>query len=994
MSFPNNITIHDTANKDKFNFTLQDDYHLNLKLPEDYTQNPDDPLTLKYTKWYGNGQQYESKAIQNGANYLYQFYLHFRADDIQTCDLYGTLKQLVTESGFKKVVNGVTFTSDNFKNIDVTFERTRVLTYIYISTTDNHAFNSTTINNYYIVHDYSGLSVTKIELQNDNKTAKLSVWTSEFNENNSYNIKQLPLIETQLTPHFTGSITNSLHDSTTYTKDDKDVITLKANDGYKIKSASLDYQPYPGAGNQSLGDFTISSDKLTATITIPDNVKNDKTINLTISGETSTDLQHINPSLKANNVTVSITGNTVNLKANDGYLIDSATLDVGNSLFGDNTPLNFTVAPDKKTATVTITDEKLIDPNQQYDLTVKTSIEQVLKVQYQYNSSLVSVTTSTSDYQVNTPFTLNATPTTGYSYDKVDNIYSVSPSDNVTISQNGTKATITLPDKQTYTITLKDPTKLPTQKEVAYTQTGYTVYIPTDCSSINGTGNTGNKDGYQVVPPTGLTLNSNIVSTIYADVNGDNSNRVQGSLADNKIVFAFSDPQWSPLTTSRVRDSDGNLIYNLQDYVNQLKPKFTGTITSKIQGVTASLNNMTGVITITIPDNTTLTRSINVLDNAGKTITTLEVKNNSATVPTQYATNNFEVVGSLVYATNYKVDITQVKEFVDYTTNQLTITLTAKENITITSLHAVADLSWSGESYKLDDSVINISTDKKTATITVPNDYNSKLGYTIVITGDFSKLTPPPVNPSGTNSIHVYQLDDETLTKFSTKAMEYFQDGKNTVYDFQKFITQLYKLPFNIPENASTGTTNISTGWFTVNEPARKLNDTRYTLDLGVIKVVNVNNNGFDHNVKSCTLYLPFVSPLSVSYETILNHNLNVQYDTDLLTGKTTVNVFVDKELLNSFQVNINENLDLYNIYNDSINGSLSSILENTLDHCFIKVEYYQPINNLVSYETNEHGTLKDYHGYVQTKNTIVSCGTQEEQRVIMELLEQGVIIK
>lgn len=795
------------------------------------------------------------------------------------------------------------------------------------------------------------------------------------------------------TPHFTGTITNSLHDSTTYTKDDKDIITLKANDGYKIKSANLDYQPYAGAGNQSLGEFTVSSDKLTATITIPDNVKNDKTINLTISGETSTDLEHVNPTLKANNITVSITGNTVKLTANDGYLIDSAVLDVGDSLFGADTPLNFTIAPDKKSASVTVTDDSLIDPQQEYNLTVKTSIEQKLKVQYQYNSSLVSVSTTTSDYQVNTPFTLNATPTMGYSYDKVDNIYSVSPSDNVTISQTGTKAIITLPEKQTYTIILKDPIKLPTQKEVDYQRTGYTIYIPTDCSSIDGTGGY-NSDGYQVVPPTNLTLDNSIVSSIYADVNGDNSNRVQGTLKDNKIVFTFSDSQWTSLTTSRIRDVDGNLIYNLQDYVNQLKPKFTGTITSKIKGVTATINNMTGVITVNIPDNSTLTGSINILDDTGKTVTSLEIKNNSATVPTQYTSNNFELVGSLVYATNYKVDISQVKDFVDYSTNQLTIILTAKENITITSLHAVADLSWSGESYKIDDSAINIATDKKTATITIPNDYNSKLGYTIVITGDFSKLTPPPVNPSGTNSIHVYQLDDDTLTKFSTQAIKYFQGGTNTVYDFQKFITQLYKLPFNIPENESTGTTNISTGWFTVNEPARKLNKTRYILDLGTIKVINVNNNGYDHNVKSCTLYLPFVSPLSVSYETILNHNLNVKYDTDLLTGKTTVNVFVDNELLNSFQTNINENLDLYNIYNDRINGSLSSILENTLDHCFVKVEYYQPIDNLVSYETNEHGTLKDYHGYIQTKNTIVSCGTHEEQRAIMQLLEEGVIIK
>lgn len=798
---------------------------------------------------------------------------------------------------------------------------------------------------------------------------------------------------TDETPHFTGTITNSLHDSTTYTKDDNDIITLKANDGYKIKNASLDYQPYPGAANQSLGEFTVSSDKLTATINIPDDVKNDKTINLTISGETTTDLEHVNPTLKANNITVSITGNTVKLTANDGYLIDSATLDIGNSLFGDDTPLEFTVAPDKKTATVTITDESLIDPQQEYDLSVKTSIEHKLNVQYQYSSSLVNVTTTTSNYQVNTPFTLNATPTTGYSYDKVVNIYSISPSDNVTIIQDGTKATITLPEKQTYTITLKDPTKLPTQKKVYFSDYNYTIYIPNDTRGINGTGT--NKDGFKVIPISDITLTNEVASTIFADINGDSNNTAVASLSNNNLIFDnFTTKQWSDLTTSHIRDNNGNLIYNLQDYVKQLKPKFTGTITSKIKGVTANLNNMTGVITVTIPDNSTLNGSINVLDGTGKTVTSLEIKNNSATVPTQYSSNNFELVGSLAYATNYKVNVSQVKDFVDYTTNQLTITLTSKDKIIINSLHAVADLSWSGESYKLDDSAINIATDKKTATITVPNDYNSKLGYTIVITGDFSKLTPPPVNPSGTNSIHVYQLDDDTLTKFSTQAMKYFQGGTNTVYDFQKFITQLYKLPFNIPENASTGTTSISTGWFTVNEPARKLNKTRYILDLGTIKVINVNNNGYDHNIKSCTLYLPFISPLSVSYETILNHNLNVKYDTDLLTGKTTVNVFVDNELLNSFQTNINENLDLYNIYNDSINGSLSSILENTLDHCFVKVEYYQPIDNLVSYETNEHGTLKDYRGYIQTKNTIVSCGTHEEQRSIMQLLEEGVIIK
>ena len=561
------------------------------------------------------------------------------------------------------------------------------------------------------------------------------------------------------TPHFTGKILNELNSSVTYSKDNNDTITITAKDGYKIKNATLEYQPYAGAGNETLGNFTIADNKLTATINIPDNVKNDSTINLVISGDTITDLEHINPSLKADNVSVSITGNTVTLTANDGYKIKDATLDIGNSLFGDDTPLEFTVSSDKTTATVTITDDSLIDPSQEYNLTVHT--------------------------------------------DKV-------------------------------------PTETPTQPTPTETPT-------------------------QPTPPT------------------------------------------------------------------ETQP----------------------------------------------------------TKPTETQPPETQPI-----ETNYKVDITQIKDYIDYKADGLIITLTAKQDVTINYLRAVADLSWAGDTYQLDSSAIKIADNKKSATITVPTDYNSKLGYTIVISGDFTKNTPIPTNPKATGTLHVYQLDDKALEDFSTKAIETFNSGHNEVYDFQKFITQLYKLPFFIPETESTGTTNILTGWYTVNEPARLLNKNHYIKDLGNIKVLPVNNNGYDHNVTSCTLYLPFVSPISVSYETVLNHTVNIKYDTDLAGAKTTVNIFVDNELYKAIQVSIIENLDLYNIYNDSINGTLSSILNNTLDHCYIKVEYNKPIENLVSYETLEHNKLSSYTNFVKTKNARVSCGTQQEQAEIENLLNGGIYIK
>ena len=548
------------------------------------------------------------------------------------------------------------------------------------------------------------------------------------------------------TPRFTGKILNELNSSVTYSKDDNDTITITAKDGYKIKDATLEYQPYAGAGNETLGNFTIADNKLTATINIPDNVKNDSTITLIISGDTITDLEHINPSLKADNVSIKITGNTITLTANTGYKIKDATLDIGNSLFGDDTPLDFTVSPDKTTATVTVTDDSLIDPSQEYNLTVHTD-------------------------------------------------------------------------------------KVPAETKPA-----------------------------QPTPP--------------------------------------AETQPTPPAETK---------------------------------------------------------------------------------PTE---------------TNYKVDVSQIKDYIDYKADGLIITLTAKQDVTINSLRAVADLTWAGDTYQLDSNAIKIADNKKTATITVPNDYNSKLGYTIVISGDFTKNTPIPSNPKATGTLHIYQLDDKALEDFSTKAIETFNSGHNEVYDFQKFITQLYKLPFFIPETESTGTTNILTGWYTINEPARLLNKNHYIKDLGNIKILPVNNNGYDHNVVNCTLYLPFVSPISISYETVLNHTVNIKYDTDLAGGKTTVNIFVDNELYKTVQVSIIENLDLYNIYNDSINGTLSSILNNTLDHCYIKVEYNKPITDLVSYETLEHNKLSNYINFVKTKNANVSCGTQQEQVEIEKLLNGGIYIK
>ena len=86
--------------------------------------------------------------------------------------------------------------------------------------------------------------------------------------------------------------------------------------------------------------------------------------------------------------------------------------------------------------------------------------------------------------------------------------------------------------------------------------------------------------------------------------------------------------------------------------------------------------------------------------------------------------------------------------------------------------------------------------------------------------------------------------------------------------------------------------------------------------------------------------------------------------------------------------------MQLFSINSNDITGLLNSILQNDVLVPYITITRNKPINNLVSYETNEHGQLSSYHGYLQTTSATVSCGTQEEQQEIENLLNGGIYIK
>ena len=760
-----------------------------------------------------------------------------------------------------------------------------------------------------------------------------------------------------------------------------------------------------------------------------------------------------------------------------------------------------------------------------------------------------------------------------------------------------------------------------TQKLEDHSENGYRVYIPNDCTSINGIRTKYLYLGYAVVPPLGVTLNSDIVKTIYADINGNNNNRVQGRLEGTTIKFIFNNPQWSSLNFSRVRDTNGNLIYNLQDYIKQLTPKFTGTITNNIEntsythddktitltanddykiisasidyepyagagynnvanftinadGKTATANipsdylndssiklDLNGTTestkpytladvglkcldenaTLKVVDNTaTLTAasgykitsakitSKNSLDFSGSTrqnhdftisedgssatITlvplktldyflkvsteekpqqptekpytladvglqchdenaTLKVVDNTATLTavdgykitsaTITSKNSFDFSGSTRQnhdftisedgssATITLIPLKTLDYFLKVSTEEKpskpqpqpqpqpkpsepdkpqpsepqpsqpetknfsgevklrsdvkdkltinfdkikTVTIKVTDNkYNINSLYIIYQ-PYPGGGLEKSNNGFTIAPDKKSATLVIPNEILDSLTDVIRIGGDIADTTP--LTPSVAKTQRVYMVDDKGLNELTKQAESSYGGGRDVNYDFTEFINQLYYLPFTVDENLSTPTNKISTGLWELDAPAREMNDNILNIDLGEIKVVPENDNGFDYNIESIKLYLPLVLPIQIDFQDCYKKSVSINYQINLLTGSATINVLSNDKLISTFNQNVQTNLQMFSIYNNKDFGSLNNSINNGLLTPYIKINYYKPVDNLVSYETIEHNKLTSYTNFVKTRNASVSCGTQQEQQEIEDLLNGGIYIK
>lgn len=254
--------------------------------------------------------------------------------------------------------------------------------------------------------------------------------------------------------------------------------------------------------------------------------------------------------------------------------------------------------------------------------------------------------------------------------------------------------------------------------------------------------------------------------------------------------------------------------------------------------------------------------------------------------------------------------------------------------------------------------------------------------------------TKTDITPTGTKAIHIYDMTDgEINTTMNSLVQKFGQNGPETV-DFTRFINQIYRIPFNIPNDLTEDVDKIEVGKYTVDVKTKQVNQDKLIIDGGSITVEPHYNNANDFSPIECVLYLPFTKEVNLNINDIINHTINIKYNIDLLSGATTIIVSNENNEIYTGQFNISTSLEFYGLYEDKVVNKLNSTYINDILQAYIKLIYNKPIENLVSYETMEHGILKDYHGFTKISNINLQ-GTYNYNEVIeiIELLKQGVFI-
>ena len=304
------------------------------------------------------------------------------------------------------------------------------------------------------------------------------------------------------------------------------------------------------------------------------------------------------------------------------------------------------------------------------------------------------------------------------------------------------------------------------------------------------------------------------------------------------------------------------------------------------------------------------------------------------------------------------------------------------------------------EGYTLEGVSISFNRPNGTTSDERVTDSDNKLTFTVNTTY-MNDLTisgsANPVTKQISTFNNVYHVTSEDLTELS--GVRFASTSTGDVIDYGAYITKLYLLPFEIPDDLLAGTGAIQLGMFNSNVETTVLNDYQFKVDLGKIEVPEKYNNVYDYLQTRCFVYLPFTNRIEIESSYIIDCTIQIEYVVNLYNGESTINIYSSKteEPIHSETVKVVDDIPFMQTTTGNTLSETNTVYNNGILNPFIIVERnipYDEVDSVFGGEVVENGILNQFNGYVEVNDfKMKSKATSQEQSEIQTLLRNGVFI-
>lgn len=225
-------------------------------------------------------------------------------------------------------------------------------------------------------------------------------------------------------------------------------------------------------------------------------------------------------------------------------------------------------------------------------------------------------------------------------------------------------------------------------------------------------------------------------------------------------------------------------------------------------------------------------------------------------------------------------------------------------------------------------------------------------------------ITAVAVKPeTSTGYAHYYAISNTELHSFSKDHIwEYVGSSTETSYDVSKYIDNLIELPFAY-NTTELPTSKISVGRVSTATTSHELKDRFYILDFGNITVPAKYKNGYDYQVRTCKLYLPFAPAVSIAIDNVMEQTIHIVYKVDMSTGNATITLDNNGIPFNSLNINLADQLPFLNTLQNTVIKNDSHQIYNGIRNPYLVITRNQPILDSDFYPTKETGKISNYQG-------------------------------